>query len=243
MITPIGDEGDQHRADGVDLRRHAQADRAVDPHRQGGGAGAGGEAGDDQVVEREGEGQQPAADQGRGDDRQGDDEEGLERRGAQIHGRLLEAAVEGDQARLDDHGDVAHGEGRVRDDDGPEAARRRPWLTNSSSSDRPRITSGMTSGAEIMPAKKVRPGKRAIRVSTTPAMVPRISARVEDSAATRSVTQAESSSCWLSSIDAVPLQREAAPDGDQLRGVERDRSPAARSADRGRRSPGSGRSR
>ena len=54
-------------------------------------------------------------------------------------------------------------------------------LTNSSSSDRPRITSGMTSGAEIMPAKKVRPGKRAMRVSTTPAMVPSTRARVEES--------------------------------------------------------------
>ncbi len=91
-----------------------------------------------------------------------------------------------------------------------------PTLTNRSSRDRPRMTSGMTSGAEIMPANMVRPGKRAMRVRTTPAMVPSTSAIVEDSAATRSVTQAESSRAWFCSMACVPFEREPAPDGDQL---------------------------
>ncbi|MNJ76369.1 hypothetical protein D3C77_736370 [compost metagenome] len=44
--------------------------------------------------------------------------------------------------------------------------------TNSSSSDRPVITSGMTSGAVTMPPNSVRPRKRGMRVSTKAASVP-----------------------------------------------------------------------
>src|SRR5574343_803278 len=43
---------------------------------------------------------------------------------------------------------------------------------NSSSIDRPVITSGITIGAVIMPANRVLPGKRLKRASTKPAMVP-----------------------------------------------------------------------
>ncbi|MNY57176.1 hypothetical protein D3C86_1933440 [compost metagenome] len=44
--------------------------------------------------------------------------------------------------------------------------------TNSSSSDRPVITSGITSGAVTMPPNTVRPRKRGMRVSTKAARVP-----------------------------------------------------------------------
>ena len=58
-------------------------------------AGPGGEAGDDEIVERQREGQQPARRQRRRDQRQGDDGEHLERPRAEIERRLLERAVEG----------------------------------------------------------------------------------------------------------------------------------------------------
>ncbi|MNF98699.1 hypothetical protein D3C84_815700 [compost metagenome] len=44
--------------------------------------------------------------------------------------------------------------------------------TNSSSSDRPVITSGMTRGAVTRPPNRVRPRKCGIRVSTKAAVVP-----------------------------------------------------------------------
>ncbi|MNY64246.1 hypothetical protein D3C86_2013250 [compost metagenome] len=44
--------------------------------------------------------------------------------------------------------------------------------TNSSSSDRPVITSGITRGAVTMPPNRVRPRKWGIRVSTKAATVP-----------------------------------------------------------------------
>ncbi len=53
---------DQDGADGVDLGRHAEAHLAVDLHRQRGRAGAGGEARDHQIVERQREGEHPAGD-------------------------------------------------------------------------------------------------------------------------------------------------------------------------------------
>ncbi|SVJ76247.1 Uncharacterised protein [Klebsiella pneumoniae] len=45
--------------------------------------------------------------------------------------------------------------------------------TNNSSSDRPVITSGITSGAVTMPPNSVRPRKRGMRVRTKAARVPR----------------------------------------------------------------------
>ncbi|MNF02940.1 hypothetical protein D3C80_2021660 [compost metagenome] len=44
--------------------------------------------------------------------------------------------------------------------------------TNSSNSDRPVITSGITSGAVTRPPNRVRPLKRVIRVRTNAARVP-----------------------------------------------------------------------
>ncbi|MCY1536170.1 hypothetical protein D9M68_716130 [compost metagenome] len=50
--------------------------------------------------------------------------------------------------------------------------------TKSSSSDRPVITSGITSGAVTMPPNSVRPRKRGMRVSTKAARVPRATAAI-----------------------------------------------------------------
>jgi hypothetical protein len=70
----------------------------------------------------------------------------------------------------------------------------------SSSSDRPVITSGMTSGAKTMPENSNRPRNRVIRTRTTAASVPSNVAAVADTSATRSVTHAASRSAWLRSI-------------------------------------------
>ncbi len=67
--------------------------------------------------------------------------------------------------------------------------------TNSKSSDRPVITSGMTSGADTVPAKAVRPRKRRKRTSATAASVPRTSAMVAESAAICRLSQAAPSIC------------------------------------------------
>ena len=93
----------------VDLRRDAEADHRVDLHRQRGrGApGAGGEEGDDELVDREREGEQRAGDDGRQDHRQRDAAEGGERRGAEIGRGLDDRPVEDLQPR-------AHHRGRRR---------------------------------------------------------------------------------------------------------------------------------
>ena len=63
---PLGDhdrergQEHQHRAHGVDRRLDAPPDHGVDQHGQRGGAGAGDEEGDDEVVERQREGEQRA---------------------------------------------------------------------------------------------------------------------------------------------------------------------------------------
>ena len=62
--------------------------------------------------------------------------------------------------------------------------------TNSSSSDRPVITSGITSGAEVMPLNSTRPRNRPIRASARPASVPSATAAVADSAAMRTLNHA-----------------------------------------------------
>ncbi|MNR37366.1 hypothetical protein D3C85_1553760 [compost metagenome] len=50
--------------------------------------------------------------------------------------------------------------------------------TNSSNSDRPVITSGITRGAVTRPPNSVRPLKRVTRVSTKAARVPRATAAI-----------------------------------------------------------------
>ncbi len=56
--------------------------------------------------------------------------------------------------------------------------------TNSSSKDRPVMTSGMTSGAVVRPCSNVRPRNGPKRASTSPASVPRMTAPVALMAAT-----------------------------------------------------------
>ncbi len=55
--------------------------------------------------------------------------------------------------------------------------------TNNTSNDRPVITSGITSGAVVMPENKVRPLNLPNRASASPASVPRITAPVALTAA------------------------------------------------------------
>src|ERR1041384_920448 len=81
-IVALGDDADDDGGKGVDVWRHNEAEFGEDHHREGRGAGAGHEAGDDEVVEGEREAEEPARDQRRGDDGQGDVEEGADRGGA-----------------------------------------------------------------------------------------------------------------------------------------------------------------
>src|SRR5690606_26693174 len=76
-----------------------------------------------------------------------------------------------------------------------------PIATNSNSSDRPVMTSGMTSGAKTIPENRKRPRKRGYRVSARAAIVPRTVATVAEMTAMRNVTQAASISCWLENND------------------------------------------
>src|SRR5690606_658945 len=71
--------------------------------------------------------------------------------------------------------------------------RSKPTATKSSSSDRPVMTSGMTSGANTMPVNRTRPRNRVYRVSASAAIVPSTVATVAEVTATRAVTQAASS--------------------------------------------------
>ena len=63
-------------------------------------------------------------------------------------------------------------------------------VTNSSSSDRPVITSGITSGAVVRPENSVRPLNGPNRASTMPASVPSTTASVAEIAATRRLSHA-----------------------------------------------------
>ena len=64
--------------------------------------------------------------------------------------------------------------------------------TNSNSSDRPVITSGITSGAVVRPASSERLRKRPNRASASPANVPRMVAPVAFMAAIRNESHAAS---------------------------------------------------
>ncbi|MNC69090.1 hypothetical protein D3C75_1197470 [compost metagenome] len=67
-----------------------------------------------------------------------------------------------------------------RSDGQPKAC---PIATNSSSNDRPVITSGITSGAVSIKAKPVEPRKRPKRTITTAAIAPSTTAAVAEAAA------------------------------------------------------------
>ncbi len=72
-------------------------------------------------------------------------------------------------------------------------------VTNSSSSDRPVITSGMTSGAVVMPESSVRPRNGPKRASAMPASVPSTTAAVAAMAAIFRLSSAASRICWFCS--------------------------------------------
>ena len=92
--------------------------RGEQHHRQGGGPRPGDEARHHHVIEREGEGEQPARDQGRRHQRQGDREEGPPGRGAEIDRRLLKLGPGVGQPRLDHDRDIGEGEAGMGDGDG-----------------------------------------------------------------------------------------------------------------------------
>ena len=88
-----GDQ-DEHRRDRVQRRIEALLHAPEDLERQRARAGAGGEVGDDQLVERERERHQRARDDRRHEIRHEHLAEGLHRRRAEIERRLLERRVE-----------------------------------------------------------------------------------------------------------------------------------------------------
>src|SRR2546429_1211045 len=69
--------------------------------------------------------------------------------------------------------------------------------TNSSSSDSPVMTSGMTIGAVVIPASSMRPRKAPRRASAIPANVPSTTAALAEISAMRIDSQAARRICWL----------------------------------------------
>ena len=67
--------------------------------------------------------------------------------------------------------------------------------TNSNSNDRPVITSGITSGAEVIPLNRILPRKRPMRASARPASVPRTTATVAVATAMRRLNHAARRIC------------------------------------------------
>ena len=113
-------EHDQHGRCGVDLGRHREAQHRIDLDREGDRVRPGGEERDDEIVERQGEGEQRAGDQRRFDMGHQDVAERLPVVGAEIAGRLLLLLVEAREPRADDERDEGEAERDMRDDDGAE---------------------------------------------------------------------------------------------------------------------------
>src|SRR5690606_41786349 len=132
LVRPAGDERDQQgqqrdgqpydTGDSVDLRFVPQAHGRKDLQRQGGGAWAGDEAGQYQVIQRQGEGEQPAGENRGCDHRYGDLQEGFPGWRTQVQGRFLHRLVQLTEAAADDDGDIGHREGGVGDPDGQHTA-------------------------------------------------------------------------------------------------------------------------
>ena len=100
---------EQQGGDGVDLRTHPLLGHAVDGHGQGGVGRAGGEVGDDEVVNGHGEGDERPGDDAGLDLRQHHLPEGLHPGTAQVLGRIHQVAVHLPQlgGHVEDHiGDV-----------------------------------------------------------------------------------------------------------------------------------------
>ena len=81
--------------------------------------------------------------------------------------------------------------------------------TNSSSDDRPSITSGITIGAELIRLRTPRPGKRPKRDSAMPLAVPSATAAVAATAAISRLRPSASRICWLR--NSSPYQRSENP--------------------------------
>ena len=84
-----------------------------------------------------------------------------------------------------------------------------PSATNSNNSDRPVITSGITSGAYNMPENSVRPLNRSPRTSASAASVPSTAASVAETAATRRLVAAAAN--IASSLKNAVYQRNDQP--------------------------------
>src|SRR6185369_3319847 len=113
---------DDDGRDGVDLRREALADGAVDLHRQRGDAGRRQEIRDDELVERDREREQGAADHARRQQRRRHAPERLPGRRAQSRRRLLHRARKGRQPRADHHDHVGQRQGNVPQQNREQAA-------------------------------------------------------------------------------------------------------------------------
>ena len=99
----------------------AAAGHGVDHHGQRLRIDAGHQAGDDVIVEGDGEGEQCGGDDAGQQGGQRHVAEGLPLVGAEVHGGFFERRVEGAQARRDDDHHVGDREGDVRQDHGVHA--------------------------------------------------------------------------------------------------------------------------
>ena len=142
-----GDDEEHHR-DHVDFDRDPALGGAEDVEREGHRRPRV-EVGDHEVVDREREGEHRAAEDPGHDQRQGDEAEGLERRRPEVLRRLLEVAVEPDQARADDDDDEADAEHDVGDQQRLEPEWGLPRIRKNESSAAPITTSGVAIGITI----------------------------------------------------------------------------------------------
>ena len=112
-------DAEHDRRHRVDLRRHAEADHRIDLHRKGGRGrtGAGGEIGDDELVDREREGEERSRQHAGKNDRQGNAEEGAHLAGAEVDRCLDDRRIEILEPRAHDGTDESDVEDRVGDDD------------------------------------------------------------------------------------------------------------------------------
>ncbi len=108
---------EHHRADRVDLGRHAELDLRVDVGRQR-RLVADREPGDDELVDRERDADQRAGQDRRRDQRQHDVPERPSRRGAEVGRRPFELPIEALQARGDDQDDERDRDDELPGDDG-----------------------------------------------------------------------------------------------------------------------------
>src|SRR5205085_6402242 len=102
-----GDDGDEyeHRRSGVDLGTGAAADKRIDLDRECHRVGTGGEEGDDEIIERQREGEERTGDKTRHHERHENVPEGLPFAGAEILRCFFKLAVEADKTRTHDDGD------------------------------------------------------------------------------------------------------------------------------------------